>query len=82
MRSYAKYAKLSVGAPNDGWRWSVAGSPILPGCVDLTYEELCDDKWKVVSKIESLSVEALTWLANHAKIVVEIEEEEDSELSL
>lgn len=74
MNKYAKYAKLSIGGPNDGWRWSVMGNPDLPECVDLVYETFDNNEWSARFKTECIDVNILNWLAKHAKIVVEIED--------
>ena len=78
MNKYAKYAKLSIGGSNDGWRWSVMGNPDLPECVDLVYETFDNNEWSAQFKTECIDVNILNWLAKHAKIVVEIEDGQET----
>lgn len=78
MDNYVKYAKFSIGSTNDGWRWSVMGNPDIPECVDLAYETFTNGVWNVEFKTECLDVNILNWLAKHAKIVVEIEDGQET----
>lgn len=54
------------------------GNPDIAECVDLVYETFTNGVWNVEFKTECLDVNILNWLAKHAKIVVEIEDGQET----
>lgn len=77
--SMCRYAQASIG--EDGYRHTVRGNGDVPGCVDLVYEEWSktDRCWHERGAVMCLPVTTLTWLAQQAVVVVNIEEGENKE---